>query len=324
MVLGRLKTLLPQLNGLLNPRATIDEQPLFLLHDPDRPGLPRILSQAEGRRSGSRSGNRRGLAEGELLRCPALERRDSTNIRHESHHGGGTYLLPDMPISQRKESVREQEDASTIPFDPLKKYLSEISRHSVLSREEELEVAEKAHRYKDSDASQRLVTSNLRLVVKIALEYYNTYLNILDLIQEGNMGLVHAVKKYNPYKGTRFSTYSSFWIRAYILKYIMDSWSIVKLGTTQGQRRLFYRLKKEKKKLEAIGIFPAPQLLAEIIEVKVAEVEDMEKRLSLHDISLDHPVYDEGEETLLDMIKTDDNIEDVVAARKKRRSSKER
>jgi RNA polymerase sigma-32 factor len=219
---------------------------------------------------------------------------------------------------EKKEQAREQEDSSAIPFDPLKKYLSEISHHSVLSREEELEIAEKAHRYKDSEASQRLVTSNLRLVVKIALEYYNTYLNILDLIQEGNVGLVHAVKKYNPYKGTRFSTYSSFWIRAYILKYIMDSWSIVKVGTTQSQRRLFYRLKKEKKKLEAIGVFPAPQLLADTLEVKVTEVEDMEKRLSYTDISLEHPVYDEGEETFIDMIKTDDNIEDVVAAKEKK------
>jgi RNA polymerase sigma-32 factor len=227
-------------------------------------------------------------------------------------------LLQDMFTYDRKEPPREQEDTSAIPFDPLKKYLSEISRHAVLSREEELEIAEKAHRYKDNDASQRLVTSNLRLVVKIALEYYNTYLNILDLIQEGNVGLVHAVKKYNPYKGTRFSTYSSFWIRAYILKYIMDSWSIVKVGTTQSQRRLFYRLKKEKKKLEAIGVFPAPRLLADTLEVKVAEVEDMEKRLSYTDISLEHPVYDEGEETFMDMIKTDDNIEDVVAAKEKK------
>ena len=217
-----------------------------------------------------------------------------------------------------KEQGREPEERTAVPFDPLKKYLSEISRHSVLSREEELEIAEKAHRFKDRDASQKLVTSNLRLVVKIALEYYNTYLNILDLIQEGNVGLVHAVKKYNPYKGTRFSTYSSFWIRAYILKYIMDSWSIVKVGTTQSQRRLFYRLKKEKKKLEAIGVFPAPQLLADTLDVKVTEVEDMEKRLSYTDISLEHPVYDEGEETFMDMIKTDDNIEEVVAAKEKK------
>lgn len=228
-------------------------------------------------------------------------------------------MLSDAYVYQQKEPVRDhQEDTTGIPFDPLKKYLSEISRHSVLSREEEMEIAEKAHRFKDSEASQKLVTSNLRLVVKIALEYYNTYLNILDLIQEGNVGLVHAVRKYNPYKGTRFSTYSSFWIRAYILKYIMDSWSIVKVGTTQSQRRLFYRLKKEKKRLEGLGLFPAPQLLASTLDVKVGEVEDMEKRLSYTDISLEHPVYDEGEETFMDMIKTDDNIEDVVAAKEKK------
>jgi RNA polymerase sigma-32 factor len=221
-------------------------------------------------------------------------------------------------LYERKEQARQRKETIAIPFDPLKKYLSEISRHSVLSREEEMEIAERAHRYKDAEASQRLVTSNLRLVVKIALEYYNTYLNVLDLIQEGNVGLVHAVKKYNPYKGTRFSTYSSFWIRAYILKYIMDSWSIVKVGTTQSQRRLFYRLKKEKKKLEAVGIFPAPHLLARTLEVKVAEVEEMEKRLSCTDISLEHPVYDDGEETFMDIIKADDNIEEVVAAKEKR------
>ncbi|OPY67231.1 MAG: RNA polymerase sigma factor RpoH [Syntrophorhabdaceae bacterium PtaU1.Bin034] len=228
-------------------------------------------------------------------------------------------MLQEIFVYERKEPVvKEPEENVPVPFDPLKKYLSEISRHSVLSREEELEIAERAHRYKDTAASQKLVTSNLRLVVKIALEYYNTYLNILDLIQEGNVGLVHAVKKYNPYKGTRFSTYSSFWIRAYILKYIMDSWSIVKVGTTQSQRRLFYRLKKEKKKLEAIGVFPAPQLLASTLDVKVGEVEDMEKRLSYTDISLEHPVYEEGEETFMDMIRTDDNIEEVVAAKEKK------
>lgn len=212
----------------------------------------------------------------------------------------------------------EGEEILSPPFDPLKKYLSEVSRYQVLSREEEREIAEKAHRFKDTGSAQKLVVSNLKLVVKIALEYYNSYLNILDLIQEGNVGLVHAVRKYNPYKGTRFSTYASFWIRAYMLKYIMDSWSIVKVGTTQSQRKLFYRLNKEKKKLEAEGIFPAPHLLAATMEVKVAEVEDMEKRLSYTDISLEHPIYDEGEETFMDMMRTDENIEEVVAAKEKR------
>ena len=227
-------------------------------------------------------------------------------------------MLHDAFLYQKKEQPGEQEETRLMPFDSLRKYLSEISKHALLSREEELEIAERAHRYKDKEALQKLVTANLRLVVKIALEYYNTYVNILDLIQEGNVGLVHAVKKYNPYKGTRLSTYSSFWIRAYILKYIMDSWSIVKVGTTQSQRRLFYRLKKEKKRLEAAGIFPAPQVIAESLEVKVSEVEDMEKRLSCADISLEYPIYEEGEETFIDMIKADDNIEEVVAAKERR------
>ena len=215
--------------------------------------------------------------------------------------------------------VKDPEDRELpAPFDPLKRYLSEVSKHPVLTRERELELAVKAFVHKDPDAAQMLVISNLKLVVKIALEYYNTYLNILDLIQEGNVGLVHAVKKYNPYKGTRFSTYASFWIRAYILKHIMDSWSIVKVGTTQSQRKLFYRLNKEKKKLEAQGVVPAAQLLASTLDVKTEEVEDMEKRLAFTDMSLDHPLYDEGEETLMDVMQSDENIEETVAAKEKR------
>ena len=215
--------------------------------------------------------------------------------------------------------IKDLEDhALPIPFDPLKRYLAEVSKHRVLTREEELELAHKIFEGRDRDAAQKLAISNLKLVVKIALEYYNTYLNILDLIQEGNVGLLHAVRKYNPYKGTRFSTYASFWIRAYILKHIMDSWSIVKVGTTQSQRKLFYRLNKEKKKLEALGIMPVPQLLASTLDVKTEEVEDMEKRLAYTDTSLDHPLYDEGEETLLDVLQGTEDIEEIVTTKEKK------
>lgn len=213
-----------------------------------------------------------------------------------------------------KELVLEIESKSLpIPFDPLRKYLSEVSKYPVLSREEELEIVTKIHDNKDIEAAQKLAISNLKLVVKIALEYYNTYLNILDLIQEGNVGLLHAVKKYNPYRGTKFSTYASFWIRAYILKYIMDSWSLVKIGTTQGQRKLFYRLNKEKQKLEALGIFPAPQLLASTLDVREEEVESMQKRLAYKDISLETPIREDGDDTLMDMIKTGENVEEIVS-----------
>ncbi len=221
----------------------------------------------------------------------------------------------DKQLINIPEEIREKE--LPIPFDPLKKYLAEVSKYPVLSREEEFKIAERVYKYKDKEAAHKLVISNLKLVVKISLEYYNTYLNILDLIQEGNVGLLHAVKKYNPYKGTKFSTYASFWIRAYILKYIMDSWSLVKVGTTQSQRKLFYRLNKEKQKLEAMGMFPAPQLLASTLDVKEGEIEDMEKRLSYTDVSLESKIHDESDDTIMDMIKAGDNVEEVVAEKEK-------
>jgi RNA polymerase sigma-32 factor len=201
--------------------------------------------------------------------------------------------------------------------DPLKMYLAEISRYPVLSREEEYRIALLIHERKDRDAAQKLVISNLKLVVKIALEYYNTYLNILDLIQEGNVGLLHAVMKYNPYKGTKFSTYAAFWIRAYILKYIMDSWSLVKVGTTQGQRRLFFRLNKEKQKLESLGIYPTPKLLASTIDVKEEEITSMQERLTYTDVSLDTPVHDGSDDTIMDTIRSDDDVEEIVSERQK-------
>jgi RNA polymerase sigma-32 factor len=226
----------------------------------------------------------------------------------------GRDLTDDILPEDSKHAVEPVGEKSLpIPFDPLKKYLSEVSRYPILSREDELELANRVYNLEDRDAAQKLVISNLRLVVKISLEYYNTYLNILDLIQEGNVGLLHAVKKYNPYKGTRFSTYASFWIRANILKYIMDSWSLVKVGTTQGQRKLFYRLNKEKQKLEALGVYPAPKLLASTLDVKEEEVEDMQKRLAYTDVSLESPLHEEGDDTIMDMVKADVNVEEVVA-----------
>ena len=217
---------------------------------------------------------------------------------------------------ERGEAIEPVEDKSLpLPYDPFKAYLAEVSKYPLLSREEEFEVSKLVYDRQDRAAAQRLVVSNLKLVVKVALEYYNTYLSVLDLIQEGNVGLMHAVKKFNPYKGTRFSTYASFWIRAYMLKFIMDSWSLVKVGTTQSQRKLFYRLNKEKQKLEALGVYPAPKLLASTLDVKEEEVEDMQKRLAYTDISLETPVNDEGDDTVLNMMKSDQDIEEMISER---------
>jgi len=200
--------------------------------------------------------------------------------------------------------------------DPFRMYLYEISKHSVLSKEEEREVAKRI-RMHDKEAEQALVVANLRLVVKIALDYYSYHLNILDLIQEGNVGLLRAVQKFDPERGTRFSTYASFWIRAYILKYLMDSWSIVKIGTKDSQRKLFYGLNKEKEKLEKAGIDPSTRILAENLDVSPDDIEDMEKRLYNGDVSLEDPLYGGGED-VMDTIGTGEDIEETVAEKEKK------
>jgi RNA polymerase sigma-32 factor len=138
----------------------------------------------------------------------------------------------------------------------------------------------------------------LRLVVKIALEHHRYWTsNLLDLIQEGNVGLMQAVTRFDPYRGVRFTTYASFWIRAYILKFIMDNWRLVRIGTTQAQRKLFFDLKKEKERLEHMGFDPIPRLVAENLAVKEDEVVSMAQRMEMSDISLDAPVGGEDSRT---------------------------
>jgi len=220
-----------------------------------------------------------------------------------------------------REPVESREEDESLPLrrDPLKAYLAQLARYPVLSREEEKKVTQLVYEAHDPNAAERLTVANLRLVVKIAMGYYNMYQNILDLIQEGNVGLLHAVKKYNPYKGTKFSTYAQFWIRAYILKYIMDSWSLVKVGTTQGQRKLFFRLNRERRRLEHLGLEPATEVIARTLQVKREEVAEMETRLSSCDICLDSPVNDEGADTMMDMLATDEDVEYIVSEREKQR-----
>jgi RNA polymerase sigma-32 factor len=211
-------------------------------------------------------------------------------------------------------SLENTIEKSDVP-DPFRMYLHEISKHPLLTKDQEREVTESISRFKDSKAEQRLVVSNLRLVVKIAMDYYSSHLNILDLIQEGNVGLIRAVRKFDPEKGTRFSTYASFWIRAYILKYLMDSWSMVKVGTKDSQRKLFYSLNKEKERIQREGIVPTLEMLADNFEVSVEDVQEMETRLARGDVSLEQPLYGEGEDTFLDTLSSDQDIEETVAER---------
>jgi len=200
-------------------------------------------------------------------------------------------LRPDLaPVVQR-------EDRGLVPYDPLQLYLMEIKNYRLLTREEEVELATRFQEKQDQQAAYRLVTSNLRLVVKIAMDFSRYWTkSLLDLIQEGNVGLLQAVRKFDPYRGIKFSYYASFWIKAYILKFIMENWKLVKIGTTQTQRKLFFNLAKEREKLIAQGFDPAPQLLAERLDVKQEEVEEMSQRLGGAELSLNAPVGDEGKE----------------------------
>ena len=204
----------------------------------------------------------------------------------------------------------EPESETSEVRDPFTVYLHEVSKYHLMTREEEREMAQRVRREGDKDAGQRMVLANLRLVVKIALDYRN-HVNLLDLIQEGNVGLVRAVGKYDPERGTRFSTYASFWIRAYMLKYLMDSWSMVKIGTKDSQRKLFYSLNREKEKLERSGIIPSTEVLAGKLKVSSADIEDMEQRLYHGDVSLEAPQHGDGD-PLMDTIGSGEDIEETL------------
>ncbi|MGE0084786.1 MAG: RNA polymerase sigma factor RpoD/SigA [Desulfococcaceae bacterium] len=217
--------------------------------------------------------------------------------------------------SDDPETSERAADKSVVRFDPLQRYLAEVSQYSLLTREKERELAVKVFEYEDQDSAYSLVTSNLRLVVKIALEFQRIWMqNLLDLIQEGNIGLMQAVRKFDPYKNVKFSYYASFWIKAYILKFIMDNWRLVKIGTTQGQRKLFFKLKKEKQKLIDEGFDPKPKLLSEKLGVSEREIIDMDQRLDGWDISLDAPLKEDSDTERIEFLSTGaESAEDKVA-----------
>ncbi|HYO98550.1 MAG TPA: RNA polymerase factor sigma-32 [Polyangiaceae bacterium] len=182
-------------------------------------------------------------------------------------------------------------------MDALQVYMREVQRHPLLSPDEEHSLAVNYSKSGDVTAAARLVTANLRLVVKIAYEYRRAYRNMTDLVQEGNIGLMQAVKRYDPYRGVKLSSYAAWWIRAYMLRFILNNWRLVKIGTTQAQRKLFFNLSKEKAKLSALGIEPTDAEVARRLNVEESEVVEMGRRLSRGDASLDAPVGDSDDRT---------------------------
>jgi RNA polymerase sigma-32 factor len=200
-------------------------------------------------------------------------------------------VVSDESAYERKPPAASQ-TGSLARLDPMQQYLREVQKHSLLTPDEEHSLAVKYAGSGDVAAAARLVTANLRLVVKIAYEYRRAYKNIMDLVQEGNIGLMQAVKRYDPYRGVKLSSYAAWWIRAYILRFILNNWRLVKLGTTQAQRKLFFNLNKEKARLSAMGIEPSAAEIARRLGVEEQEVSEMDRRLSSGEMSLDAPVGD--------------------------------
>lgn len=220
---------------------------------------------------------------------------------------GGAALVPasvpildtegDLDLGDESEFKEGLGARAISPTDPLRRYLEEVRRYPLLTPEQELALALRLRDQGDLNAAKALISANLRLVVKIAFEYKSMYTNVMDLIQEGNVGLMKAVSKYDPSKGARLGYYASWWIKSYILKYLLDNFRLVKIGTTQAQKKLFYHLMREKERLEAQGIVPSPKLLADKFAVREKDVIEMETRLGGRgsELSLDAPVSADSE-----------------------------
>jgi RNA polymerase sigma-32 factor len=232
---------------------------------------------------------------------------------------GPKAVVPEEPAGapeEGKQTAPAEErrvPGALVPADSLQRYLSEIRRIPVLSREEEHALAVRWHEGGERQAAWQLVTANLRLVVMIAREYQRAFHNLLDLVQEGNVGLLEAIKNFDPYRGIRFPSYAVWWIRAYIIRYIMNNWRLVKVGTTQAQRKLFFNLSKERERLEREGFSPTPALIAQNLDVREKEVVEMEQRLAARDVSVDTPIGEGDDATLLDFLPGREQTAETVA-----------
>jgi RNA polymerase sigma-32 factor len=199
-------------------------------------------------------------------------------------------------------------------------YMAEINRFSILTADEEFRLAVRLKKFNDMEAAEKLVVSNLRFVVKIAHEYRNYGIKLADLVQEGNIGLMHAVKKFDPYKGYRLISYAVWWIRAYIQNYIIKSWSLVKIGTTQAQRKLFFKLSQARRKLESLSEKrPEFDEIAKTLGVRPEEIAEMEMRMSSRDLSLDASVSEDGDATHMDQLTYDGEDQEAALIRKEER-----
>jgi len=230
------------------------------------------------------------VVDGEVLGAGDAHEADDDSPDRELDFDAVRAEVVDGSEPELSHALSVDRSAPLARYDPLQAYMRDVQRYKLLTPQEEHDAAVLYFESGDVDAAARLVTANLRLVVKIAYDYRRAHKNINDLIQEGSIGLMQAVKKYDPYKGVKLSTYAAWWIRAYILRFILNNARLVKVGTTQAQRKLFFNLRKEKARLSAMGIDPTPETIAKRLDVPTEDVVQMDRRLAAGDMSLDAPV----------------------------------
>jgi RNA polymerase sigma-32 factor len=238
-------------------------------------------------------------------------------------------MSPDEPVELDPEPHRDpvlgvaadsgappRASRALVPSDPFRRYLAEVRNYPALSREEEQDLARRYRDTGDRDALFRLVTSNLMQVVRVALSFRRAARNLLDLVQEGNLGLLAAIERFDPELGVRLPTYAVWWIRAYIVKFLLDNVRLVRVGTTNARRKLLRNLRQEKSRLEAAGFEVGPKMLAEHFDVSEEDVMDVERALHSQDVSLDAPIGDEEDRTRGDLMAgSGPTVEEEVARR---------
>jgi RNA polymerase sigma-32 factor len=228
----------------------------------------------------------------------------------EAAEGLQAYIIPQAPNDGRTP----QDSMAVVPVTALQQYLAELRRYPFLTKEEELRLFHEYQVQGSREAAVKLILANLRVSVAIASEYLHTGADQMDLIQEGNVGLMQAIKKFDPTRNVRFYAYAAWWARAYILRYLLNTYRLVKVGTTQDQRKLFYNLRKEKAKLERQGFVPDAKLLADRLNVRERDVIEMDQRLGSWELSLDQPLSQDSEGTLLDVLPAQDQPVDEQLA----------
>jgi len=236
-------------------------------------------------------------------------------LQHDEDETGepSSAVTPEL-VDEPETRPAPDVSTSVVPVTTLQKYLAEIRRYPFLSKEEELQLFQQ-YQEGSRDAAVRLILANLRVSVAISAEYLHSGADHMDLIQEGNVGLMQAIKKFDPTKNVRFYAYAAWWVRAYILRYLLNTYRLVKVGTTQDQRKLFYNLRKEKEKLERQGYVPDAKLLADRLHVSERDVVEMDQRMGSWEVSLDQPLTQDSDSgTLMDILPSQEAAPDEQIA----------